>query len=100
MRRAFRLKVGPMPAERRRPRTTPPGEPRFRGFVFLALGGLITIATSLFTLFHLDDHDVVRGTVPGFLLGLGLLVAFVIRNRSDGSEAPDDGVTRDRSESR
>jgi hypothetical protein len=73
------------PAQRRRLGTEPASKPRFRGFVFLVVGGLAAVATSLFTLFHLDDPHIVRATVPGFLLALGLFIAFFIRNRSDGS---------------
>ena len=85
MRRALRMRMEHVPGDRSDLRKRLPGAPRFRGLAFLVFGGIVTIAISLFTLFHLDDHDIVRVTVPGFLFGFGLLVAFVIRNRSDGA---------------
>ena len=100
MREDLRMKTGPMPAERELLRRRPPGQPRFRGFVFLVLGGLLAIATSIFTLFHLDDHHVIRATVPGFLLALGMFVAFFMRNRSEACNTPDGDLAHDRWESR
>jgi hypothetical protein len=85
MRRALQIKIGHIPGERSDLRPRSVAEPRLQGLIFLVLGGVITIVASLFTLFHLNDHDIVRATVPGSLLGFGLFVAFVIRNRSESA---------------
>jgi hypothetical protein len=100
MRGALRMQAAHMPAEHGQLRTSPAGERRIRGSVFLVLGGLMVIATSAFTLLHLDDHHIVRVTIPGFLLGLGLLVACFVHNRSTGSETITGGVPPDRWEAR
>ena len=85
MKRALRFNMSLIPHARGDLGTRLSGGSRLHGVVSLVFGGVVTIAASLFTLFHLNDHDIVRATVPGFLLGFGLFVAFIIRNRAEGA---------------
>jgi hypothetical protein len=44
----------------------------------LILGGVVVIAVSLLTLHNPTDHTVFTLTIPGFLLGLALVVPYIM----------------------
>jgi hypothetical protein len=54
----------------------------------LILGGAVVIAVSLLTLHNLTDHTVFTLTVPGFLLGLALVVPYIMIGRPESGKRP------------
>ena len=54
----------------------------------LILGGAVVIVVSLLTLHNLTDHTVFTLTVPGFLLGLALVVPYIMIGRPESGKRP------------